>query len=412
MKLTESLKEEILLFDGAMGTELQKSGIKYDCPERLNLEHTSVVAQVHQSYAKAGANIVETNTLGATGTKLKRHSLQDKVIEINRAAVKLAKDAVGDDVMVALSIGSTGELLMPFGTLDFDTLHISYSEQIEGGAQADILFFETMSDLSEARVGLIAAKETSIKPIVLSFTFEANMRTVMGNPPESCAILADKMGVSALGINCSGGPEELLPILLLMKKYSSLPIIVQPNAGLPKLVNGESQFPFGAQIMKEKMIPLVDGGASSIGGCCGTTPRHIELMKELIKDKKPPVIEKVDTDYLASRRAFVKLSDALNNNFEYTPKNDASPYDLMDIAFLCGDAQAVTLDVSDLSYDKIKELMLEGQDMPGKPLMFKVKTSEQAKAALRHYHGIAAIFAPDDSGIKKIAEKYGAYLID
>lgn len=411
MKFPDILKDEVLLFDGAMGTQLHEKGLEYDCPEELNLTHPEAVYEIYKSYVDAGARAIETNTLGGNPIKLKRFNLADKTIEINKASVALAKKAAGANALVALSIGSSGELLKPFGPLEFDTVLDSFGLQVEGGKDADILYFETLTDLSEARIGLIAAREHSDLPVVLSFTFESNNKTVMGNPPESCAILAGRMKISALAINCSGGPAELLPVLKLMKEYCSLPIIVQPNAGLPELVDGKSQFPFGANAMCERMAPIVEAGAASIGGCCGTTPQHIALLKELVAGKTPPKIVQSDIKYICSRRAFEKLDIATKSSYEFKPTDSTSPYDLMDISFSIGDAKSVTLDLSDLSYEKIKELMLEGQDMPGKPLIFKVATAKQAEGSLRYYHGIAAIIAGSGLNIKDIASQYGAYII-
>lgn len=410
MKFPEILKEGILLFDGAMGTQIQAKGVEYDCPEMLNIDNPDVIADVHRSYVDMGSNVVETNTLGANTIKLKKHSLQDKTIEINKAAVALAKEAVGDKALVALSMGPSGELLVPFGMLTFDELLSAYSDQIKGGIDADILFFETISDMTEGRIGLIAARETSDQPVVLSITFEG-MRTLMGNSPESCAILADKMGISALGVNCSGGPDELLPVLVAMRKYCSLPIIIQPNAGIPSLEKGITKFPFDAETMGKKMIPILKNGASSIGGCCGTTPEHIRILRENVDKFTSPEVTKVECDYITSRRAFLKLEDAINNSYTHKVSENSGAYDLMDISFSLGDVVSVTLDISDLSYDKIKELMLEGQDMPGKPLLFKVANRDQAEAALRHYHGIAGIYAKENMDISDIAKKYGAYIL-
>ncbi len=411
MKFPDIFKKEVLLFDGAMGTQLQAKGLKFDFPEELNLSHPEDVYDIYKSYVDAGAKAIETNTLGANPIKLERFGMADKTAQINSTSVALAKKAAEDKALVALSIGSSGELLKPFGPLDFDIIADSYKAQIIGGQDADLLYFETLTDLSEARIGLLVAREVSTLPVVLSFTFESNMKTVMGNPPESCAIFADRMKLDALAINCSGGPEELLPVLKILKEYCSLPIIVQPNAGLPELVNGETQFPFDAKTMCEKMKPIVAAGASSIGGCCGTTPQHISLLKEMLEDKVPPEINQIDEKYICSRRCFEKLSDAIEKSYVFKPAETASPYDLMDIVFSLGDAKSVTLDISDLSEEKIKDLMEEGQDMPGKPLIFKVNTAEQTESALRYYHGIAAVISQNGSGIKEIAKKYGAYII-
>ena len=411
MKFEQVLKNEVLLFDGAMGTQLQERGLKYDTPEELNLSHPDDVYAVYKSYVDAGSHAIETNTLGANPIKLARFGLADKTIEINQKSVELAKKAADGKALIALSIGSSGELIKPFGPLDFDDVAQSYKTQAEGGKEADVLYFETLTDMSEARIGLIAAREITDMPEVLSFTFEANGKTVMGNPPECCAIFADRMKISALGINCSGGPEQLLPILKLMRGYCSLPVIVQPNAGLPELVDGHSHFPFGAEIMCEKMKPIVEAGASSIGGCCGTTPEHIKLLKELVDGRKPPEVTNDVPEYICSRRSFVLLSEAIEKSYEYKPAPTASPYDLMDISFSLGDEVSVTLDLTDLDEDKIKELMLEGQDMPSKPLIFKIITLKQAESALRYYHGIAAISAPEGTDIAKVAKQYGAYIV-
>ena len=291
MSLIEELADKILVFDGAMGTMLQSAGLKAgECPELMNLNSPDIVKNIHRLYAEAGSDVVETNTFGGSRLKLVEYGLADKVLEINAAAVRLAKEAVGGQAMVALSVGPTGKLMFPHGPLTFDEAYSVFSEQIAAGAGAgaDAICIETMSDLGEIRAALLAAKDAAPGvPVICSMTFEPNKRTLMGTDPVTAVITLQALGADIIGANCSGGPEELLGVIEEMAKYAKIPLIVQPNAGMPMLEGDRTVFPLSATEMGKYVPRLVAAGASIIGGCCGTSPEYIRTIKEQSASLKP-----------------------------------------------------------------------------------------------------------------------------
>lgn len=411
MSFLDLLKKPRFLFDGGMGTMLQASGVEPgECPELLNLTHPDVIADIQSQYAAAGSLVVETNTLGANGIKLKKAGQLDKLEEINRAALAIIREKVSPSVLAALSVGPTGEFLEPYGNLSFDELYDAYALQLKAGAEADVFYIETQCDLAETRVAMLAAKECTDTPYVASFTFE-NGRTLMGNPPEVCAAVAQAMGACAVGINCSGGPEELLPIVKAMRAATDLPLIVQPNAGLPQVVDGRTTFPFKAEPMAEAMASILEAGADAIGGCCGTTPAHIAAMKVRI-DGLPAAEHPEFVPMLSTRRQRVALTEALENSYTIPCEAGADLYDLLDEAMEAQDEEAacLILELNDMPAEEITELLAEGQDMFKLPLVFSAETAEQADAALRAYHGVSALRCKEDAA--EVAARYGAFVIE
>jgi 5-methyltetrahydrofolate--homocysteine methyltransferase len=275
----------IQLFDGAMGTMLQEAGLAPGhCPERWNIECAAKITAVHQQYVANGATIIETNTFGANRIKLEHYGLADKVAQINKTAVQAARAACGPMTQVAGSVGPTGKLIAPLGDLPFETAYEVYFEQITALAAAgvDMIIIETIIDIQEMRAALLAAKAATRKPVICQLSFDADARTVTGTDPQTAAIILEAMGANVIGANCSLGPAQLLPIVELLAQTTKLPISIQPNAGMPKLINGETIFPMGPAEMATWVPKLIAAGASYIGGCCGTTPKHINAMKETI----------------------------------------------------------------------------------------------------------------------------------
>lgn len=241
MKFLDVLhREGILLFDGGMGTMLQSRGLAAECPETLNLTHTKEVAAIHRAYKEAGAQVIETNSLGLNKIKMAKLGLEGEIPALAQAAVQAARMGVGPDTPVAFSLGPTGDFTVPYGTLTFEEQYQAFVPAMEAAeaAGADVLYIETQCDLTETRIAMLAAKEHTCIPFVPSFTFESNGRTVMGNTPAACAVAAQHLGATAVGINCSGGPMELLEVVKTMRRATDLPIIVQPNAGLPEFTCG------------------------------------------------------------------------------------------------------------------------------------------------------------------------------
>lgn len=286
--------KEFVLLDGAMGTLIQKSGVKYDSvPETLNITHPELIESFHKAYAEAGSDIVYANTFGANGYKLKESGYS--VDEIIKSGVENAKKAVlGTDCLVALDIGPIGQLLEPAGSLSFDSAYEYFKEQIVAGQGADVIVFETMTDLYELKAAVLAAKENSDKPIIATMTFERNGRTFTGVSPSAMAVTLTGLGVDALGVNCSLGPDELEGVVSEISKYTDLPLVIKANAGLPDPNSNEYD------ILPEKfaacVADLLKYGVKIIGGCCGTTPEYIVEIKKMLADKSyQPQKKSVDT---------------------------------------------------------------------------------------------------------------------
>ena len=274
---------DFIYLDGGMGTMLQSMGIETEhVPELLNLTAPESIMKIHQMYAESGSDIVYANTFGANCYKLKNSG--HTVDEVVRAAVSNAHLAVGGDVLVALDIGPIGQLLEPAGTLRFEEAYDCYKEIVLAGSDADVIVIETMTDLYEVKAAVLAAKENSDKPILVTMTFEENMRTFTGVSPECMVAVLEGLGVDALGVNCSLGPEELFPVLDKICSLTTLPVIAKPNAGLPDPVT--NKFNVGPEEFAASAVKLADAGVTIFGGCCGTTPAHIKAVTEALADKE------------------------------------------------------------------------------------------------------------------------------
>ncbi|MBQ7476133.1 MAG: homocysteine S-methyltransferase family protein, partial [Selenomonadaceae bacterium] len=271
----------IKIFDGAMGTMLQRGGLKAGaCPELMNVENPDVVKKIHQAYIDAGANIITTNTFGASSIKLAHYGIENRARELNFAAVKIAKEIAGSDVKVAGDIGPTGKFISPLGDLDFEDAYKIFSEQAKflAEAGADYLIIETCIDIQEMRAALLAAHDVCNLPVICQLSYSEGGRTVTGTDAKTAAVILDAMGASVIGVNCSLGPEQLVPVVKILAENSSVPISVQPNAGMPYLEDGVTKFPMDAKTFGSWGKKLAEVGATFIGGCCGTTPEHIKAL--------------------------------------------------------------------------------------------------------------------------------------
>ena len=289
------------IFDGAMGTMLQAAGLEEGyCPELFNVERPEVVKNIHAQYLQHGSDVITTNTFGACSLKLEDYDLQDRVKEINIAAVKVAKEAIAEvkpSARVAGSMGPTGRFLQPLGNMSFDDIYDTYKEQadalIEGGV--DFIIIETIIDVQEMRAALLASldarneaeKTKEDVQIICQFSFSEDGRTITGTPPAVAATIVEAIGADIIGINCSLGPEQITPLIEEIASVTNLPISCQPNAGMPQLINKQTVFPLTAEEMGPLMLAIVDAGASYVGGCCGTTPAHIQSISNAVKAHAP-----------------------------------------------------------------------------------------------------------------------------
>lgn len=282
--LRERLGKDLLIFDGAMGTQLQEAGLKAgDIPEVYNIEHPDIIVDIHSRYLQAGANFITTNTFGCNPLKMKDSGYC--YCDMLKAAVnnaQEARNAVNKDVYIVLDIGPIGQLLEPLGTLTFDEAYeIIASQVLLVKDEVDAVLLETMTDLYEVKAGILAVKENSDLPVFVTMTFEQNKRTLTGTDPLTFVNVVEGLGVDALGVNCSLGPNELKPIIDEILEVSSTPILIQPNAGLPCLHEGHTCYEVTSEEYAQSMIDYMQRGVSIVGGCCGTTPDFIRELRQV-----------------------------------------------------------------------------------------------------------------------------------
>lgn len=287
MKFIDLLGKERLFFDGAMGTMLQKNGLSAgEIPETWNITHRDTVYAIHKAYADAGCNIIKSNTFGANALKFK--GTDYTVEEIVTSAIDIAKTAVSgkDKTFVALDLGPTGKLLKPYGELPFETAYELYKQQVIAGkkAGADLVLIETMGDTYEIKAAVLAAKENCDLPIVVTMIFDESGKLLTGSDIKTAVFMLEGLGVDAIGFNCGLGPRQMLSLLPEFLKYSSTPLAVNPNAGLPECVNGVTFFNVTPEEFANDLKELAEMGVSLLGGCCGTTPEHLKEAVKLCKD--------------------------------------------------------------------------------------------------------------------------------
>ncbi|MDE7379771.1 MAG: homocysteine S-methyltransferase family protein [Clostridia bacterium] len=291
MTILEKLKNGRLILDGAMGTQLQEKGLPLGTlPEEWNLSRPEVITAIHSSYFQAGADAVCTNTFGANYLKF-----GDRLEQVVSAAVKCAKSACGGvaDRSVLLDIGPCGKMLKPLGDMEFEDAVSLFKRTVEVGVKAGVdgVLIETMNDVYELKAAVIAAKEACSLPIFASVVFGADAKTMTGTSPEAFVTLAEGLGVAALGVNCSLSPEEMLPVIERMSAVSSTPLIVKPNAGLPKDEGGKTVYSVSAEQFAAQMVKAVKAGARAVGGCCGTSPEYIKNLCAAIEKEPVKPIE-------------------------------------------------------------------------------------------------------------------------
>lgn len=422
--------DRFYITDGAMGTALQKAGLGTGAlPESFNTENPEAVLAIHKSYVEAGANIITTNTFGANRLKMK--SEEDVRLAITMG-VKIAKQSGSE--FVALDIGPTGALLEPIGSLSFDEAYDIFAQQVKIGAEAgaDLVIIETMSDLLEIKAAILAVKENSDLPVIATMTFDGDGRTFLGTDPVTAAISLSSFGVDALGVNCSLGPDELMDVVTKMLTYSSVPVAVQPNAGLPAIENGETVYKVTPEDFARSCQKMTDAGVQIIGGCCGTTPAHIKALADMLKAKTPVKREiKRYTAFTSARKAVIldgensaiigerinptgkkKLKEALRNkDYDYVINEAVTQHehgaDVLDV-----NAGLPEIDEA----ETLKQLIKEIQAVSSLPLQIDSSDPVAVEQAVRIYNGkpiINSVNGSKDSmdAILPIVKKYGASVV-
>lgn len=427
----------IQIFDGAMGTMLQNAGMKTgDCPEYLNITNPKMVQDVHRAYFEAGSDIIETNTFGASRIKLAEYNLADKVAEINTAAVQNVKIATEGKVKVAGSMGPTGGFIKPLGELDFDEVYQNYYEQAKAlaTAGADYILIETCIEIQEMRAALLAAKDACDLPVICQLSFSEDGRTVTGTDPQSAAIILSAMGADVIGANCSLGPEQLVPIVKELAENCSCPISIQPNAGMPHLVDGKTVFPMTPEDFGKWAPELVKAGATFIGGCCGTTPAHIKAIKEALKGVVEPVRKEPSKDLaLASRSKTVfigkdlptrligerinptgrkKLAAEIKNGSFISVKREAIEQEQAGAQILDVNMGVAGIDQA----EAMKKAVMEISQLVNIPLAIDTSDAKALEAGLKAYPGRALInsVSAEPDRLKyfiPLAKRYGAAIL-
>ncbi len=315
LEFQEYVKQEIRYLDGATGSNLMKAGMPTGvCPEQWILEHRDVCLNLQKEYVAAGTDILYCPTFSGNRVKLSEYHLEEHMEEMITKLVGISKEAAASTdrrVLIAGDLTMTGRQLIPMGTMELEELITIYKEQICYLEQAgvDLLVVETMMSLQEARAALIAAKEVSTLPVMVTMTFEKDGRTLFGTDALTAAIVLEKLGAAAIGANCSTGPAKMQEIIRTMAQSVNIPVIAKPNAGLPYTdAMGNTCYSMDPEQFSQEMVLLAEAGASILGGCCGTTPEYIRGLKAVTQNRKPFVLVKSTTRYLTSERMTVSFS--------------------------------------------------------------------------------------------------------
>lgn len=420
-----------LIFDGAMGTMLQKKGLPAGMiPEEVNFLHPEWLIDIHQEYLAAGAHVITTNTFGANSHKLA--TLSHTVSETVSAALDIAVKARGDrnDVFIAQDLGPIGQLMLPSGTLTFDEAYELYKEQVlAGNDRADFFLLETSSDLYELKAAVLAVKENSKLPVICTMTFEKNMRTFNGTSVESLALMADSLDLLAVGVNCSYGPTELLPIMERLCECSRLPLMIQPNAGLPDPKTGA--YSLSPEDYGQSMVKFAQLGIQILGGCCGTNPDYIADMVARLKDE--PIVtrqlpERISAVCTPAEVVYINQPRIIGERINPTGKKRFKEALLAhDIDYILHQAIEQTragaeildvnvglpdIDETEMMHDAIIAL----QSITNAPLQIDSTNVEVLKKALRIYNGKAIVNSVNGeeaslANILPLVKKYGAAVV-
>lgn len=433
--ILEQLGKELLFFDGGMGTLLQEKGLKPgELPETWNLNHPEEIIGIHQAYIEAGSNIVLTNTFGANALKFKDDTYPLKnVVDAAVSNVKIAQERAGRKVYTALDVGPTGKLLKPMGDLDFEDAYQAFKEVMIYGEQAgvDLIHIETMSDTYEIKAAVLAAKENTNLPVFVTAIFDERKKLLTGADIPVVVSMLEGLRVDALGINCGLGPKQMLPMLEELSQFSSLPIVVKPNAGLPKQRGNETYYDVEPEEFAQTMQEIVDMGAAVIGGCCGTTPAHIRAMVDACKTMTiKPIVKKTETIVSSYGKSVIfgngskiigeRINPTGKKKFKQALKDHDLDYILKE-GIMQEEKGAHILDVNvGLPDIDEKQMMIEAitslQGVTSLPLQIDTVDIDAMEAALRIYNGkpmVNSVSGKKESmdAVFPLIQKYGGVVV-
>jgi len=435
MKIKEYLKNNLIFLDGGMGTLLQENGLKAgELPERWNVTHADVITKIHKEYFDVGSNVVATNTFGANILKFSEEELE----EIIKCATQNAKNAKeqsngNQEKWIALDIGPTGRMLKPYGDLDFEDAVKVFSKTVKLGVKygVDLILIETMTDGYETKAAVIAAKENSNIPIFVSNAYGEDGCLMTGANPKAMVAMLEGLGVDAIGVNCSFGPKKLAPVIEEYLKYSSIPVLLEPNAGLPKVVDGKTVYDVLPEEFSSDVSALIKKGVRIAGGCCGTTPDYIKALVEKTKGQVPVKIEKKNFSVISSYTHAVefgyepiligerinptgkkKFKEALKaNDTDYILKEGVSQQE-RGVHILDVNVGLPEIDESKMLVSAVKEL----QAIIDLPLQIDTSNVSAMEKALRAYNGKAMVNSVNGKkesmeAVFPLVKKYGGLVV-
>lgn len=435
MNIRDFIKNNIVYLDGGMGTLLQKSGLRPgELPERWNISHPEVIKEIHKSYYDSGSNIVNTNTFGANSLKFGTDELSKIIYHAVKNADEARKASSGkQEKFIALDVGPTGKLLKPLGDLDFEDAVKAFAEVISLGVKygVDLITIETMNDSYETKAAVLAAKENSDLPIIVTNAYGENGRLMTGADPAVMAAMLEGMGVDAIGANCSLGPKQLMGVMDELLKYCSVPVAFKPNAGLPKSDGKVTYYDVDAEEFAQDIKLAVANGVRIVGGCCGTTPEYIKKVCELTRDMRPKEIEKktysVCTSY--NKAVFfgekpILIGERINPTGKKRFKQALLENDIGYILQEAVNQQAKGVHVLDVNVglpgiDEAQMLtnsVCELQCVTDLPLQIDSSDPVAMESALRRYNGKAMINSVNGkeenlNAIFPLVKKYGGFVV-
>ena len=435
MNIRDFIKNNIVYLDGGMGTLLQKSGLQPgELPEKWNIFYPEIICDIHKSYYDSGSNVVNTNTFGANVLKFSREELDEIIRHAVENAAKAKELSSGtQEKFIALDVGPTGKLLKPLGDLDFDKAIEIFSETIKIGAKygVDLITIETMNDSYETKAAVLAAKESCDLPILVTNAYGENGRLMTGANPAVMVAMLEGMGVDAIGANCSLGPKQLAGVMDELLKYSSVPVVFKPNAGLPKSENGVTFYDVGADEFAEDIKKSVENGVRIVGGCCGTTPEYIKKVHELTCDLKPKPIEKKNYSVVTSynKAVFfgkkpVLIGERINPTGKKRFKQALAEKDIGYILQEAVNQQAKGVHVLDVNVGlpgidekaMLTDSVCELQCVTDLPLQLDSSDPGAMESALRRYNGKAMVNSVNGKeesmrAVFPLVKKYGGFTV-
>lgn len=432
MSILDEVGKRIIFFDGGMGTLLQKAGLKAgELPENWNISNPEPVINIHREYVEAGADIILANTFGANEFKFPDNL--EAIVEAGIVNAKRAVELAGKKAYVALDMGSLGKLLKPMGTLDFEEAVGAFKRTVRAGvkAGADLIVIETMSDAYELKAAVLAAKENSDLPVMATVAFDEKGKILTGANPAGVVALLEGLRVDAIGMNCGLGPREMAGIFEEMAKYASVPLIINPNAGLPRCENGETVFDVSPTVFADEMYEILKKGGCFAGGCCGTTPAHIKALVDKCRNLIPQPVTDKNYTLVSSGSCCVELGtqsviigERINptgkSKFKQALRDNNIEY-ILNEGVRQSDSGAHILDVN-VGLPEIdeptmmKNVVYELQSILPLPLQIDTTNVEAMEQALRIYNGKAMINSVNGKeevmdSIFPLVKKYGGVVV-